>query len=87
MKIQVIHRDGLQEVITLTEPLTITRSEYGNRLTTSTGMDHFFNLDGTYDGWGMACNFAVPDTHEGNELPPDAKAFVQAIEQDREFPA
>jgi hypothetical protein len=86
MKIQVTKRDGSQEVLTLTEPLTIFRSEHGNRLQTSTGMDHFFNLDGTYDGWGMPVKIAVPESHEGTCLPQEAKEFIQQIENGREFP-
>lgn len=86
MKVQVIHRGGEVETITLTEPLTIFRSEYGNRLQTSTGMDHFFNVDGTYDGWGMGVNIPVPESHEGTALPQEAKAFIDEIEKGREFP-
>ena len=85
MKIKVVGHDGKHEVLTLTEPLIIFRSEYGNRLQTSTGMDHFFKEDGTYDGWGMAVKIEVPDSHEGGGLPQEAKDFIQQIEDDREF--
>jgi len=33
-----------------------------NRLTGADGLDHFFNHDGTYDGWGHA-----PDNNEAAE--------------------
>ena len=86
MKIQVVRRNGSHEILTLTEPLTIVRGTHMNRLKTSTGMDHFFNEDGTYDGWGMAVNITVPDSHSETNLPEEAKAFIDEIEKGREFP-
>lgn len=61
MKVIVQGKGGVpQEVITLTEPLTIIRGESMNRLHTATGMDHWFTVEGYYDGWGMSvCE--IPD--------------------------
>lgn len=86
MKIDVIHRNGTREIIVLTEPLVISRGDGMNRLACSTGMEHWFNEDGTYDGWGMAvgAGYSSPDgTLEGS---PDAMDLIQRTEADREFP-
>ena len=85
MKIRVIRANHTQEVITLTEPLTIIRREAMNRIATSTGMEHWFTEEGIYDGWGMNTNITVPEP-PGNSLPQEAAEFIEQIEKDREFP-
>ena len=79
MKIQVVGVGGRRELITLTEPLTLVPGELLNRIVTGTGMEHWFKLDGTYDGWGI-------NVVEANLNPEQARAYIAAIEQGREFP-
>jgi hypothetical protein len=74
MKIAVMRESGASEVITLTEPIEIRRGEFMNCLKTSTGFEHFFLPDGTYDGWGMP--------FDGTQ--DEAAAVIEAIEKDRE---
>lgn len=89
MKIQVVRTSCEVETLTLTEPLTMIRSVTDggmNRIVTATGMEHWFNDDGTYDGWGMdvsGSGIEVPDT--GNPIEA-VSGFIEAIEADREFP-
>lgn len=74
MKIQVRHRDGSLETITIRGTWTVVEGEYMDRIT-SNGFDHFFNHDGTYDGWGgvVSC---------GDQ---EASEILQAMESKREI--
>lgn len=75
MKIKVIRKDGSKEIITLTEPLTIVRGEQLNYIRTSTGMEHWFDQDGNYDGWGAAVNMSSEE----------AVNFIEQTEKEREI--
>jgi hypothetical protein len=81
--IQVVRRDGGTETLTLTGPLIIQPKgpdETFARLLTSTGMEHWFYGDGTYDGWGMS----FPDG--GVPMPvEDAMSIALAIDGEREI--
>ena len=64
MKILVVSAvDGRHELITLTEPVTIVRGDKFNRLICATGMEHWFDLDGTYDGWTVEIKSDAPGEH------------------------
>ncbi len=52
MRLRVEHEDGSVETITLTGEWRVTEGEFLNRITDSSGFDHFFTHDGHYDGWG-----------------------------------
>jgi hypothetical protein len=79
MNIQVVSaKDGRHELITLTPPVTILRGEKLSRLVCG-NVEHWFNNDGTYDGWGM--NVANMDM-----TPDEMRAFVEAVERSRVFP-
>lgn len=80
MNIQVVRCDGSTEVLTLTEPLEVSRGEGMNCLKTSTGMEHFFLQDGRYDGWGMPCNF-----EEQAESLDESLDFAQTIDNKRDI--
>lgn len=55
MKIQVLRRDGNPALLDLDGPLVPHEaSATMSHLTDANGVDHYFNLDGTYDGWGTA---------------------------------
>ena len=54
MKIRVHRGDGNIETITLKLPAMIAEGSMLDRITDSTGMEHFFTKDGIYDGWGRA---------------------------------
>jgi hypothetical protein len=55
MKIRVQRSDGQIETLTLVPPITIHYGMAMNHFNCGDGMDHYFNEDGTYDGWGRAC--------------------------------
>ena len=75
MKIQVVHRDGVLETLDVKGPLQIVDGrEHMNHFTDASGTDHYFNLDGTYDGWGRGC---VEATSE------EARWLVEDIESRR----
>ena len=78
MKLQVLREDGLIEVLTLTEPLTLHRCSCGqNSLTTSTGLTHYFTSEGVYDGFG----FDLPANQFTLE---DAKDYLLRYDSERE---
>jgi hypothetical protein len=59
MKLKVTHKGGGSEVITLSPGAVIVDPDhkYQNRITDpKSGMEYFFNLDGTYDGWQTGCS-------------------------------
>ena len=59
MKLKVTHKGGRSEVITLSPGAVIVDPDhkYQNRITDpKSGMEYFFNLDGTYDGWQTGCS-------------------------------
>jgi hypothetical protein len=93
MKIQVVRCDGSIEVINLVGTMTAhepgTELEYPRNQSplsvSATGMDYFFREDGRYDGWGMGVSIPIPEDHHSSELPPEAREFIQAIENDREI--
>lgn len=75
MKIQVIRCDGQIETLTLVGPLAVTESAIMPHLQDATGMDHYFNPDGTYDGWGRSsCGMSAED----------AKRLIETTELCRE---
>jgi hypothetical protein len=88
MKLVVVHKNGDQEVITLTEPLTVVRGEKLNRLETSTGAEHWFDQDGWYDVWGMAVNIPIPASGvpADGSIPKDAMDAIEEFDKGREFP-
>ena len=68
MKIRVQHTDGRVETLDLEGKWTCTEGEFLNRLSNDNGFEHFFTLDGYYDGWG------------GAVVPSDSKAVEQLVE-------
>jgi hypothetical protein len=54
MKIRVQREDRSAEVLTLKGDVDIVEGKYQNRITDGSGLDHYFTLDGFYDGWGGA---------------------------------
>jgi hypothetical protein len=78
VKIQVRRTDSLIEILTLVEPLTIDRCSIcgGAHLTTATGMIHFFDEEGAYDGFGYDLNGYTQE---------DADDFMKQADAGREF--
>jgi hypothetical protein len=56
MKIRVQHTDGRIEILELHGTWTCKEGEFLNRLSNGNGFEHFFTLDGYYDGWGGPVN-------------------------------
>ena len=55
MKIRVEGRTGQREIITIVPPVTnIHEGAELSYLSCGDGTDHFFTLDGFYDGWGRS---------------------------------
>ena len=77
MKIIVKRRDGREEVLTLLGEWAVNEGKILNRLTNSSGFDHFFTLAGMYDGWSTA----MP---EGSDMKL-AKSMIAAVEEQREI--
>ena len=50
----VTHDGGEEETLHLTLPLSMREGKHFNILKDAQGYEHFFNKDGTYDGWGKA---------------------------------
>ncbi len=59
MKLKVQHRNGATETITLVPPVALHLGSHLNSLSDGSGMDHYFDLDGYYDGWGTATSDAT----------------------------
>ena len=55
MKLIVVYRDGRQREIDLPPDATVTLGERLNRLTNGS-IEHWFDRDGYYDGWGAMIN-------------------------------
>jgi hypothetical protein len=51
MKVWVVRTDGKKELLTLDDPLTF-KTVIDNYIVRSGHVDHFFTLDGKYNGWG-----------------------------------
>jgi hypothetical protein len=68
IKIQVLHKSGYAETMTLTPgPVMVIPGEHMNRIVDPrTQMEYFWNHDGTYDGW------------ETTSTPEEAARFIQA---------
>jgi len=79
MNIQVVSaRGGKHELITIVEPVKIVRTGTMTRLICG-HVEHWFNSDGTYDGWGV-------DLRNTEMTPAEISAFIQTIEESRVFP-
>lgn len=77
MKIRVEHKDGKRETLTLVPPIAkVTLGNQLNWLQDATGMDHYFDLDGYYDGWGMGVS-SMPE-HQVGEV-------IEGVEMSREI--
>jgi len=50
----VAHENGEEETLHLTLPLSMREGVNFNILKDAQGYEHFFNKDGSYDGWGKA---------------------------------
>jgi hypothetical protein len=59
VKIVVVSKKGKKEILTLAGNLTIIEGENMSRIVNDSGVEHWFNTDGTYDGWGMALSQGV----------------------------
>ena len=76
MKLQVQRYDGDTETINLEGKWTVQEGEYLNRLVSNQGMEHFFTIEGFYDGWGSAV--CSPDMSEAIEQ-------IMAMEEKRQI--
>lgn len=77
MKVRVQRRDGSIETITLVPPITVGNP--GDKLTQFScgdGTEHWFTLDGYYDGWGRMVN--LPSIEAASEL-------IAKVEESREI--
>lgn len=84
MKLKVQHPDGRIEVITLVPPATARLGTTLNVITDARGMDHYFDLDGFYDGWGCGCSIPMQQGQEDLTLG-RVGDFIQSIEGVREI--
>ena len=77
MKIRVQHTDGHMETITLVPPIEVF-DKVGFELThfsCGDGTDHYFTLEGYYDGWGRGvCGIGAEQAGE----------IIQKVEESRE---
>lgn len=77
MKIMVILKDGKQELLDLPNGTqwTVADETHMSCLRGAHGFDHYFNYDGTYDGWGghVSCPSAT------------AKELITAQEEARHY--
>jgi hypothetical protein len=74
MKLAVTRYDGDTEIIVLTEPVTVTESQYQPHIHSADGMDYYFRRDGFYDGWGRGCCGWTGE---------QAKTLLRSIEEQR----
>lgn len=77
MKIQVTHKDGRQEVLSVVGPLNLIEGDPLSRIVDATGLEHWFNEDGTYNGWGRAFPDGISEQR--------AVSAIEAVESTREF--
>lgn len=75
MKLCVQHEDGTVETITLTGEWRVTEGKFLNRVTDSSGFEHFFTHDGHYDGWGGSVRQPLETADE----------IIEAMEGKRRF--
>lgn len=76
MKIRVQHKDGTMETLSLVPSIAVF-DKGGNlsHLACGDGTDHYFDLDGYYDGWGRGvCGLDEQA----------AKEVIASVEQSRE---
>lgn len=58
--INVQKTDSLSNEIRIFAPIKIKKSNvYGLVFTDSSGKTHYFNEDGSYDGWSRDCNCSL----------------------------
>ena len=67
MIIKVVHADGALELLTLIGPVAVHEGTRMAHLSDAGGMDHYFNFDGTYDGWGSGGGGSM-STEEADRL-------------------
>lgn len=77
MKLRVIRVDGRVETINLVGPVEIHHGEKMDHVHSADGLDYYFLLDGTYDGWGAAASTGM--TME------DAVESIERIERERKI--
>jgi hypothetical protein len=78
MRLIVIRRDGQREIVRLALPASIMRHPNSPLwlISSADGLDHYFTLEGYYDGWGMNV--------EGQDLSVDeAMMVIEAVETER----
>jgi len=79
MRIQVVSaRDGRHELINLLDPVEIQHRDDGYGCFISAGIEHWFNSDGTYDGWSM-------DLENTTMTPDEVTMLLLGIEKNRVF--
>lgn len=79
MKLQVVHPDGHVETLNIIPPIICEgNNQFQNCLHAADGMDYYFTLDGSYDGWGCGCPPGA--TAE------DAQRLIRTIQATREEP-
>jgi hypothetical protein len=79
MKIRAQLRDGTMETITIVPPVTVFDKIGFNllHLSCGDGMDHYFTLDGHYDGWGRGFGCGATEA--------EAKEIIGSVEESREI--
>lgn len=77
MKIKVQRKDGSIETLDINGAIEMHAGTHQNRISSGT-MDYFFNLDGTYDGWGR-------DVSSLNMHIDDAGVLISQIEDNRQI--
>lgn len=78
MKLIVTRRDGQQETLSITLPAITERHDESPlwSILCADGMQHYFTIDGHYDGWGM-------DTEGQNLSWVEAATIIKSIEEAR----
>lgn len=87
MKLRVQRVDGSIETISIVGPVEIDEGRTMAHIHSAEGLDHYFNFDGSYDGWGMGFapgqGPAVPDT--ANPFGGEIQEIINRVEKDREI--
>lgn len=75
MKIQVVYPNGQHATLEVQLPLRVSLGPELNAIVGADGVEHFFTVDGTYDGWARSINVQSGVTLHPQPMPEELGFF------------